>query len=247
MSFSPLEQFDVIPLAWLVFQYNDLFIEITYFNFVSFLVFLLVFTFVMMSLLARNFTLVPTSWQNSLESLYNLVYNLLTQQVGARGYIYFPFVFTLFYFILFANLFSLTPFSFALTSHIINIFFLSFTLVGGLFIIGLVNFGLGFLKLFVPEAPFLLLLLLIPIELFSYIIRAFSLAIRLSANIMAGHTLVFIISSFLLKLSFTLLFLLTSLLLLVFVLELGVAFLQAYVFTILFTIYLRDSLWEPAH
>jgi F-type H+-transporting ATPase subunit a len=106
----------------------------------------------------------------------------------------------------------------------------------------LANFGLNFLKLFVPEAPFLLLLLLIPIELFSYLIRAFSLAIRLSANIMAGHTLVFIISSFLLKLSFTLLFFLTSLLLLVFMLELGVAFLQAYVFTILFTIYLRDSL-----
>jgi F-type H+-transporting ATPase subunit a len=247
MNYSPLEQFDVVPLVWVVFQYNSFFLELTYFNFISFLLFLLAFTFMLMLLVSRNLALVPTSWQNAFESLYNLVYNLLTQQVGVRGYIYFPFVFTLFYFILFANLFSLTPFSFALTSHIINIFFLSFTLVGGLFVIGLANFGLNFLKLFVPEAPFLLLLLLIPIELFSYLIRAFSLAIRLSANIMAGHTLVFIISSFLLKLSFTLLFFLTSLLLLVFMLELGVAFLQAYVFTILFTIYLRDSLWEPAH
>jgi len=134
------------------------------------------------------------------------------------------------------------PFSFALTSHIINIFFISFTLIGSLILIGFSNFGFNFLKLFVPEAPFLLLLLLIPIELFSYFIRAFSLAIRLSANIMAGHTLVFIISSFLLKLSFILLFSFASLLLMVFFLELGVAILQAYVFTILFTIYLKDSL-----
>jgi F-type H+-transporting ATPase subunit a len=244
---SPLEQFDVVSVVWLVFQYNNYYFEITYFNFISFLLFLLAFTYLLLQALSPNLALVPGSWQSAFESIYTLVNNLLTQQTGARGYIYFPFVFTLFYFILFANLFSLMPFSFALTSHIINIFLLSFTLIGALFLIGLANFGLSFLKLFVPEAPFLLLLLLIPIELFSYFIRAFSLAIRLSANIMAGHTLVFIISSFLLKLSFTLLFFFASLLLLVFVLELGVAFLQAYVFTILFTIYLHDSLWEPTH
>ena len=247
MCFSPLEQFDVVSVVWLVFQYNNYFIEITYFNFITFLLFLLIFSYLLMQFLALNLALVPNSWQSAFESLYTLVNNLLTQQVGNRGYIYFPFVFTLFYFILFANLYSLTPYSFALTSHIINIFFLSFTLIGALVVIGLTNFGLNFLKLFVPEAPLFLLLLLIPIELFSYAIRAFSLAIRLSANIMAGHTLVFIISSFLLKLSFTLIFFFVGLLLLVFVLEFGVAFLQAYVFTILFTIYLRDSLWEPAH
>src|ERR1044072_572889 len=223
MNFSPLEQFDVVPLSWVLFEYNGYYIELTYFNFLTFLVFLVIFTYLLVRTLANNLVLIPASWQSAFESIYTLVNNLLTQQVGNRGYIYFPFIFTLFYFILFANLFSLMPYSFALTSHIINIFLLSFTLIGGLVIIGFYNFGLNFLKLFVPEAPFLLLLLLIPIELFSYMIRAFSLAIRLSANIMAGHTLVFIISSFLLKLSFTLLFFLLSLLPLFFVLLFGVA------------------------
>lgn len=247
MIFSPLEQFDLIAIFFLVFQFGNYFIELTFFNFILFFFFLLFFTYFLFFFLSQNSSVIPSSWQNSFEILYTLVNNLLTQQVGTRGYIYFPFVFSLFYFILLANFFSLLPFSFALTSHIINIFFLSFTLLGGLIVIGFLNFGLRFLKLFVPEAPFLLLFLLIPIEIFSYGIRAFSLAIRLSANIMAGHTLVFIISNFFLNLTFFLLVIFLPFLFIIFVLEFGVAFLQAYVFTILFTIYLKDSLWEQEH
>jgi len=107
-----------------------------------------------------------------------------------------------------------------------------------------------FLTLFVPEAPLLLLFLLVPIELFSYGIRALSLAIRLSANIIAGHTLVFILSSFLFSLFFldwVLVFFFSFLLLLIFLLEVGVAFLQAYVFIVLFCIYVHDSLYKIIH
>jgi ATP synthase subunit 6 len=164
------------------------------------------------------------------------------QQAGIRGFKYIPLIYCLFITILLSNLFSLMPYSFALTSQIINIFFLSFSLIMGLFITGLINFGFNFFKIFIPESPILLLLLLIPIEIFSYFIRAFSIAIRLSANIMAGHTLVVIVSGFLLKLSFIFLSVLSILLFVIFTLELGVAILQAYVFTVLFTIYLKDSL-----
>lgn len=109
--------------------------------------------------------------------------------------------------------------------------------------------NLKFLKLFVPEAPFFILLLLIPIEMASYLIRALSLALRLSANIMAGHILVYIIASFVLHMSslkFWFIFL-AVVLLAILILELGVAFVQAYVFTVLFCIYLNDSLKEPGH
>jgi len=93
----------------------------------------------------------------------------------------------------------MSPFGIALTSHIIMIIFLSLSLGLSIFIIGLYIHNLEFLKIFIPECPFALLPLLILIEIFSYIIRCFSLAIRLSANIMAGHTLVYIISSFILN------------------------------------------------
>lgn len=191
--------------------------------------------------------LIARPWQSIIEELYLLVLIIIKQQIGKKGYIYFPLFLTLFTIILLANLFSLLPYSMALTAHIINIFFLSFTLITGLFVIGLKNFGISFLKLFVPECPFLLMFILIPIEMFSYLIRCFSIAIRLSANIMAGHTLVFIISGFLLNLTLIFQIALITILLTVFTLELGVAFLQAYVFCVLFAIYLRDSLYPPVH
>jgi ATP synthase subunit 6 len=127
------------------------------------------------------------------------VFNILDQQVGKKGYIYFPFIFSLFFFVLLCNLISMTPFGIALTSHIAMILFLSLTLGLSIFIIGLLTHNLEFLKLFIPQSPILLLPMLIIIEVFSYIIRCFSLAIRLSANIIAGHTLVYIISSFILN------------------------------------------------
>jgi len=130
------------------------------------------------------------------------------------------------------------------------IFLITFTICSAIFLIGLFKQGVYFFKIFVPESPLLLLFILVPIEIFSYGIRALSMAIRLSANIIAGHTLVFIISSFLLLIfSFNFpLFLFSWIsILAVLALEFGVAFLQAYVFTVLFCIYIHDSLYVVVH
>jgi len=127
------------------------------------------------------------------------VFNIVDQQVGKKGYIYFPFIFIIFNFILLSNLLSLIPFGIALTSYIVLIFFLSISICIFIFFLGLIKHNVGFFKLFIPKCPFILLPILIPIEIFSYIIRMFSLAIRLAANILAGHTLLFIISSFSVK------------------------------------------------
>jgi len=148
----------------------------------------------------ENTKILPDSWQYSLENIYNfLLHDVLLPQTGGQGLVYLPLLLTLFIFILSANLLSMIPFGVALTSHIVMIFLTSFTLVLSTFFIGLLVHGHSFLKIFVPECPAPLLVILIPIEIFSYVIRAFSLALRLSANIMAGHTLVAIILSFILK------------------------------------------------
>jgi len=180
--------------------------------------------------------------------LFRFVNSIVIQQTGSKGYVYFPLLFTIFSFILFCNLFSLIPFGIAITSHIIIIFFLSITLCSSIFIIGLLTHNIKFLQIFIPQSPFILLFILIPIEIFSYFIRMFSLAIRLTANIFAGHTLVHIVSAFVLNLAsinFWLFLLGIVPLILILILEFGVAFLQAYVFTILLSIYLADALNTP--
>lgn len=243
---SPLEQFDLIIIK----QYLKSGLDLTLFHVILVLLFLIILlrrSEKIMRTYKEKGDIIARPWQSAVEELYLVVWTILKQQAGKKGFIYLPLFLTLFITILFANLFSLLPYSMALTAHIINIFFLSFSLIGGLFITGIRNFGISFLKLFIPECPFLLMFILIPIEIFSYLIRCFSIAIRLSANIMAGHTLVFIVSGFLLKLTLVFQILLMTVLLMIFTLELGVAFLQAYVFTVLLAIYLRDSLYEPSH
>lgn len=195
--FSPLEQFDVITIINLSFFGLD----ISLLNILLPLILTNILLLFLFSLFNTNMKLIPNSYQFLLENIYIIIFNIIKAQTGYKGFIYLPIIITLFLFILITNLISLTPFGIALTSHIILIIFLSFTICSSIFLIGLLNHQLSFLKLFIPECPFILLFLLIPIEIFSYAIRAFSLAIRLSANIMAGHTLVFIISSFILNIT----------------------------------------------
>jgi F-type H+-transporting ATPase subunit a len=130
------------------------------------------------------------------------------------------------------------------------ILFLSVVICSSIFLIGLLTHNIQFLKIFITECPFILLPLLIQIEIFSYLIRMFSLAIRLAANILAGHTLVFIISNFMLKvvsLHFLFYFIIIFPFFAVLLLEFGVAFLQAYVFTVLVSIYLAEALNGSGH
>jgi len=238
--FSPLEQFDAIQIKMLTILWLwDI-------SFLSTLVpiVLIIMLVLIVSLFDDMWTLIPNLTQSVLELNIVFVFDIIKQQIGRDGYILFPIIFTLFNFVLCSNLLSLIPFGMALTSHLVIILWLSLSLSLGIFIMGLYIHNIKFLKIFIPQCPLILLPMLIGIELFSYIIKSFSLAIRLSANIMAGHTLVYIISSFILKITaveFWFFAIGFTFLLLVLALELGVAFLQAYVFTVLICIYIHDA------
>jgi F-type H+-transporting ATPase subunit a len=241
--FSPIEKFDVINLAFFnVAGFFDLSLTsmsiYLLFVFVT-VVFFVGFFNVNSNALGINFT------QLCVELFLVFVFAVVDKQIGKKGYIYFPFVFSLFCFILFSNLYGITPFSFAPTSHVVVTFFFSIMVWCMAIFIGILENGVGFYKLFVPNVPIYMLPFLIIIELLSYAIRVFSLAIRLAANITSGHVLLFTIAGFavkLFKLNWVAAISAGVLLLLVFVLELGVAFLQAYVFITLVCIYFNDSL-----
>jgi len=243
---SPLEQFDIINIKLISLLGVDLSFNNILVPFSLILLFFLLYVYIYFDKL----NIIPNYIQNIVENIYIFLISLIKQQTGSYGLFWFPFIFCLFNFILFSNLLSLIPFGIALTSHLILIFLLSCTTCISIFIIGLLRFNLKFLHIFIPQCPFVLLPILIPIEIFSYLIRLFSLSIRLAANILAGHTLVHIIVTFLLNVSkidiiVSILFLVP--LFLILILEFGVALLQAYVFTVLVCIYLGDTKSLGAH
>ncbi len=191
---------------------------------------------------ARRAALVPGRGQSLAEMAYEFVADMVETNAGHGGMAYFPFVFTLFMFILLGNVLGLVPYSFTFTSHIIVTFALAVMVFIGVTIIGFAKHGLHFLSLFAPHGvPVALLVLLIPIELLSYCIRPFTLSIRLFANMLAGHTMLAIFAGFAASLP---LFGIVPLGVdvLIYFLELLVAVLQAYVFAILTCLYLRDAL-----
>jgi F-type H+-transporting ATPase subunit a len=198
----------------------------------------------------RNAQMVPGRMQSMAEMSYQFVANLVRDNAGKEGMAYFPFIFSLFMFILFANLLGMIPYSFTVTSHIIVTFAMAFVVFVGVTIIGLVRHGGHFFSLFVPHgAPGWLLPLIVLIEVISYFVRPISLSVRLFANMLAGHTMMKVFAGFIILLSSGLgaLGLLIGILPLIFVvaltgLEILVAVLQAYVFTILTCIYLNDAL-----
>lgn len=186
--------------------------------------------------------LVPTRWQSMAELSYEFIANMVRDNVGSAGRPYFPFIFTLFMFVLFGNLIGMVPYSFTFTSHIAVTFAMAFFIFVAVTLIAIARHGWHFLTYFAPKGmPLPLLMLLIPIEIISYCIRPMTLSIRLFANMMAGHTMLVIFAGFVfalglfgfLPLAFDVFFIL---------LELLVAVLQAYVFTILTCIYLHDAI-----
>jgi len=186
--------------------------------------------------------LVPGRMQSMAELSYEFVANMLRENVGSEGMKYFPFVFTLFMFILFCNMLGMIPGSFTVTSHIIVTFAMAFFIFLAVTIIGFAIHGLGFLKLFVPSGiPIVLVPLLVVIEVISYLTRPISLSVRLFANMLAGHTMLKVFGGFVVALGA---FGVVPLLFMVALtgLEFLVAFLQAYVFAILTCIYLNDAI-----
>jgi F-type H+-transporting ATPase subunit a len=205
----------------------------------------------LLSLLATNYNkLIPNTWSISQESLYSTVHSIVINQINAnKGQIYFPFIYVLFLFILINNLIGMVPYSFASTSHFILTFFISFTVVLGATILGFQKHGLEFFSLLVPSGcPLGLLPLLVLIEFISYLARNISLGLRLAANILSGHMLLSILSGFTYNIMTSgFLFFLVSLIPLAFIvafsaLELGISFIQAQVFVVLTSSYIKDGL-----
>ena len=248
MVFSPLDQFKIAPLFSIQFAGIDL--SITNFLLVSLLTLFVLQTFVffMKDAATSSFFIAPSGWQNLLEKLYALVTQLLSDIITTGSEKYLPFMSVLFMFILTNNLIGMVPYSFTTTSHITLTFFLSFSIFVAMNIIGFQKHGIHLFSLFLPaNTGFFLALLLVPIELISYIAKPISLGVRLFINLMAGHSLLKVIVGFswnmLLVENLKGIVFIFPLLILVLLmgLELGVAVIQAYVFITLTAIYLNDS------
>ncbi len=187
--------------------------------------------------------LIPTRLQSIAESLYEVIDNMTHEILHENARRYFPFVLTLFCFILFANVLGLVPYSFTVTSHLIVTLSLALTVFIGATIIGFMRNGFGYLKLFVPSGvPAVLLPLVVVIEIVSYFIRPMSLSIRLFANMMAGHMMLKVMAGFVVMLGVTAGWLPLAAMVGLMGLELLVAALQAYVFALLTCMYLNDAM-----
>ena len=233
---SPLEQFEVTNLIGVnapIFGYLN--ITLTNLGLYSILVLLLI---VGIHYAGNNdIKLVPSKWSIALESLYASIHSMVREQLGKEMYL--PFIYSIFFFILIANLTGNIPYSFTITTSIIVSIGFSFTILIAVTILGLSIHKLHFFAYFVPSGtPLALVPLLVLIELTSYLARAFSLGIRLFANMVAGHTLMKILATFLYQMFNTsfIVAILTlipfTLFLAIFTLELAVSVIQAYVFTI---------------
>lgn len=248
MFFSPLEQFAIIPLIPISISSN---IFLSFTNSSLFMLLTISLVLLLFHLVTLNGGyLIPNAWQSLVEMIYEFVLNLVNEQIsGPKTHRFFPLVFVTFTFLLFCNLIGMIPYSFTVTSHFVVTLGLSLSLFIGVTIVGFQTHGLHFFSFLLPQgvplalAPFLVLL-----EFISYCFRALSLGIRLFANMMAGHSLVKILSGFawtmlsvggLIQFASIVPFLIVVALT---GLELGVACLQAYVFTILICIYLNDAI-----
>ncbi len=191
----------------------------------------------------RKSALVPGRWQSMAELSYVFIANMLKDTVGSEGRPYFPFIFTIFMFVLVGNMWGMMPYSFTFTSHIAVTFAMAFFIFVGVTLIAIAKHKLHFLAFFMPPGvPIVMAPLLVPIEIISYLSRPISLSVRLFANMLAGHTLLKVFAGFIISLGiaagwlpFVFVVALTGL-------EFVIAFLQAFVFTILTCLYLNDAL-----
>jgi F-type H+-transporting ATPase subunit a len=243
---SPLDQFLVSPVIRLPKLFG---IDVSITNSSMVMIAALVVLALFYLLAMRKRATIPGRAQSFAEVMYEFVQGIIEENAGhAASLRYFPIIFTLFLFILAMNLIGLLPYSFAPTSHIIVTFAMGATAFLVITLIGIVKQGpLKFLKHFVPAGlPLWIVPLVFVIELVSYLARPFSLSLRLAANMMAGHTLIHVIAGFVVPLG------IAGILPLAFLtgmmgLEVFVAILQAYIFTLLACMYLGEALAEEHH
>ncbi len=242
MEHSPLEQFEIkrlieIPIAGL---------DAAFTNSSTFMVIIVLSVWFFVSFGMRRASLVPGRWQSLVEMSYEFIAKMLHDSAGPQARAFFPFVFSLFMFVLFANLIGMIPYTFTVTSHIAVTFALAGFIFVGVTVFGFARNGAGYLRLLAPAGiPAVMLPLLVVIELISYFIRPITLSVRLFANMMAGHTILKVIAGFVVPLGifgFGPVFFLIALT----GLEVIVAVLQAFVFSVLTCIYINDAI-HPSH
>jgi F-type H+-transporting ATPase subunit a len=245
--FSPLDQFETYSLfsftAPILGNFN---ISLTNLGLYTIIIFTIIVG--LHSISNNNFALIPSSYSIALESLFATIASIVRNQIGENKEVYIPLIYSLFIFVLISNLVSNVAYNFAVTSSVIVCLGISVTIWMGVTILALNLHGLKFFGFFVPAGtPLALVPLLVLIELVSYLARAVSLGLRLFANIVSGHCLLAILSSFLYKLFTTslLIFVITLIPFVIFLailgLELAVSFIQAYVFTLLIASYIKDA------
>lgn len=243
---SPLEQFQIISL----FNFKlPLGIDLSLTNSALISLIGISIFILLLKLVIEKGLLVPTNWQSLIEIYYEFILGLIKDSIGNKGHTYFPFIFTLFSFILMLNLLGMIPYVFSVTAHIAVTIGLSLAIWLGVTFLGFHLHGIQFLSMFMPQgAPIALAPLLVIIELVSYTARALSLGLRLAANISAGHMLLGIIGGF----GFTMLnvggftaigsIIPIGLVFILTFLELAVALIQSYVFSLLTIIYINDAI-----
>lgn len=247
--FSPLDQFETISLfsfsAPVLGNFN---LSLTNLGLYTLIIFSIVVGFHYFA--NNNFALVPSSYSIAFEGLFATISAIVRNQIGENKELYIPLIYSLFIFILFSNLVSNVAYNFAVTSSVIVCLGLSVTIFLSVTVLAVKNHGIKFFSFFVPAGcPLGLVPLLVLIELVSYLARAVSLGLRLFANIVAGHTLLAILSSFLFKLftASVLLFFVTLIPFALFIaimgLEVAVSFIQAYVFSLLVCSYIKDAIY----
>uniref|UniRef100_S5TNV1 ATP synthase subunit a n=1 Tax=[Candida] sake TaxID=39397 RepID=S5TNV1_9ASCO len=244
MIFSPLDQFEIKPLLTI----NNI-ITLSLTNYVIYLIIVVAIIYGYISIITKA-NLGLNRWGVAILAIYDTILNMVNSQIGKRGGLYFPLIFTLFNFILIANLISMIPYSFAISAQLVAIVSLSLSLWLGNLIIGLTIHGWGFFALFVPSGtPLPLVPVLVLIETLSYSSRAISLGLRLSANVLSGHLLMLILGSLILNLMSTSIFgfiggfiPIVGVIAIV-ILEFAISMIQSYVFCILFSGYIKDSIY----
>ncbi len=241
---SPLSQFEINKLIPLEFMGFDISFTNSSLAMLTTVVLIILFTAIGL----KNSAIIPSRAQSLVEISYEFIANMIGDNIGKSGMKYFSFVFSLFMFILLGNLLGMLPYSFTWTSHIIVTFSISFFIFIAVTIIAIAKHGLvKFLKFFAPAGvPKAMLILLVPIEIISYLSRPISLSVRLFANMMAGHTLLKVIGGFVFVLGANS-FIIGGALPVAFLvaltgLEIVIAFLQAYVFAILTCLYINDAI-----
>ena len=240
MATNPMHQFEVYRIGPEIILGS---LNLSFTNASLFMVISSVLILILMFLGTKKSLLVPSKIQLVAEMSYTFVAKMISDTAGSNAKPFFPFIFTLFMFVLFCNMVGMLPYSFTVTSHIIVTFILASIVFVGVTIIGFIKHGIKYLELFVPKGvPVVLLPLIVVIEIISYLSRPVSLSVRLFANMMAGHTMLKVFGGFVISLGLLGGWLPLGFSVALTGLEILVAFLQAYVFAILTCIYLNDAL-----